>query len=81
MKITKQRLKEIIREELTEADATSIRSDLARPAGISKMEYSITEPLEKLKQASDSLTPKQLKLLRHQLNSLLQQLEASSPSQ
>ena len=33
MKITKQRLKEIIREELSEASEASIRADLARPAG------------------------------------------------
>ena len=33
MKITKQRLKEIIREELSEATPASIRADLERPAG------------------------------------------------
>jgi len=33
MKITKQRLKEIIKEELSEASEASIRADLARPAG------------------------------------------------
>ena len=34
MKITKQRLKEIIREELSEATPASIRADVARPAGV-----------------------------------------------
>ena len=33
MKITKQRLKEIIREELEEASEASIRADLDRPPG------------------------------------------------
>ena len=33
MKITKQRLKEIIKEELAEADIASIRADLERPPG------------------------------------------------
>ena len=33
MKITKQRLKAIIKEELAEADIASIRADLERPAG------------------------------------------------
>ena len=33
MKITKQRLKQIIREELSEATPASIRADLERPAG------------------------------------------------
>jgi hypothetical protein len=75
MKISKTRLKEIIREELVEADVASIRADLERPAGTSRPEHTISEPLEKLKQASASLSPKQLELLRHQLDSLLQQLE------
>ena len=34
MKITKQRLKEIIREELNEATPASIRADVARAAGV-----------------------------------------------
>ena len=34
MKLTKQRLKEIIKEELTEASEASIRADLDRPAGV-----------------------------------------------
>ena len=33
MKITKQRLKQIIREELSEATPASIRADVGRPAG------------------------------------------------
>ena len=33
MKLSKQRLKEIIKEELSEASEASIRADLARPAG------------------------------------------------
>ena len=34
MKITKQRLKEIIKEELNETIPASIRADVARPAGV-----------------------------------------------
>jgi hypothetical protein len=68
-------------KKLEEATPEQVRADIELPPGVSRAEHSITEPLEKLKQASVSLSPKQLELLRHQLDSLLQQLEMEPLSQ